>query len=291
MSLFGPVYAFYDEVNCPICQAKLRSDDLARDEIALRIGETAAQYRHSFVSTCGHEFHEACARSWARAKQNNVPCPSCRVLWTQNDVIELIGQVPEAPVFVPWHLSEEGQAVLRGLRENSYVELDLTGNELGPEDGAAIVDALRVNTTLTWLDLTDNELGPEGGAAIADALRVNTTLTKLFLVNNELGPGGGAAIADALRFNTTLTLLYLSNNELGPEGGAAIADALRVNTTLTGLNLNSNELGPGGGAAIADALRVNTTLTSLNLSGNELGPGGSAAIADALRVNTNISVW
>ncbi|KAF0519614.1 kinase-like protein [Gigaspora margarita] len=67
------------------------------------------------------------------------------------------------------------------------------------------------------LNLQNNQLGPEGGKALANALCKNTTLKFLNLGNNGLGTEGGKALVNALNKNTTLTLLDLENNGLGLE--------------------------------------------------------------------------
>ena len=85
-----------------------------------------------------------------------------------------------------------------------------------------------------------NELGPEGGAAIAEALKVNKTVTTIKYVPHAplivvISPH--RALLPPHRGNTAtpthFALGSLSNNRLGPGGGAAIAEALKVNKTVT----------------------------------------------------------
>jgi hypothetical protein len=57
--------------------------------------------------------------------------------------------------------------------------------KLGPEGGAAIAEALKVNSTLKFLDLQENQIG-SGAKAIAEALKVNTSLQKLILDSNKI---------------------------------------------------------------------------------------------------------
>ena len=66
------------------------------------------------------------------------------------------------------------------------------------------------------LNLVDNQLGPEGGAKLAEALKTNTTLTKLDLCNNQLGPEGGAKLAEARKTLTSLTSLQCALAALEP---------------------------------------------------------------------------
>jgi hypothetical protein len=44
---------------------------------------------------------------------------------------------------------------------------------LGDEDAAALADALKVNSSVTFINLEDNQIGNEGALALADALQVN----------------------------------------------------------------------------------------------------------------------
>ncbi len=76
----------------------------------MNLGETARDYRRSYVSpVCGHEFHLACARRWARFRANEptVPCPSCRTPWPQPEVTELRGPPFNAQVF--FNAAREGR--------------------------------------------------------------------------------------------------------------------------------------------------------------------------------------
>ena len=86
MSVFGPVLQLWTEENCPICLEALRA---VPD--AMIPGATEQQYRRSYISPgCGHEFHEACARQFARHKNTpTVHCPTCRVLWPAAEVAVL----------------------------------------------------------------------------------------------------------------------------------------------------------------------------------------------------------
>ena len=54
-------------------------------------------------------------------------------------------------------------------------ELHLAWNKLGAEGGRAVADAIKVNTSLTWLNLVANELDAHTLSAIEDALQANKT--------------------------------------------------------------------------------------------------------------------
>ena len=82
--------------------------------------------------------------------------------------------------------------------------LGLHGVKLGAK-GAEGLAAVAGQLQLTDLDLGDNQLGPEGGKAVAEALKINTSITHIDLRNNDLGPEGGKAVAEALKINRSIT--------------------------------------------------------------------------------------
>mmetsp|Transcript_5862 Transcript_5862/g.10003 ORF Transcript_5862/g.10003 Transcript_5862/m.10003 type:complete len:122 (+) Transcript_5862:45-410(+) len=70
-----------------------------------------------------------------------------------------------------------------------------------------LIEALKVNTTLTEIDFGENELGDEGAKYIGDVLKVNTTLKSILLYHNEIGDAGVSYIAEALKLNNTLNCI------------------------------------------------------------------------------------
>ena len=102
--------------------------------------------------------------------------------------------------------------------------------------------------------LCDNELGPEGGMALAEALKSNTTLKELksaALPSNPLAhtfkPHSTYVLCTCSFSPCLCGVRRLRDNELGPEGGMALAEALKSNTTLKELEsaaLPSNPLAP-----------------------------------------------
>ena len=75
------------------------------------------------------------------------------------------------------HGQGDGQ---RAYIAREIVSLNLHGNQLGADGGAAKLAAmLASNTSLTNLNLSYNYLGDAGAAALAPGLEANTTLTRL----------------------------------------------------------------------------------------------------------------
>jgi hypothetical protein len=80
-----------------------------------------------------------------------------------------------------------------------------------------IAEALKSNTSLTYLDLSKNEISDAGATSIAEALKSNTSLTNLDLSGNQISDAGAIPIAEALKSNTSLTNLDLNDNQISDE--------------------------------------------------------------------------
>lgn len=94
---------------------------------------------------------------------------------------------------------------MRVTKANAYI------NDSG---AAAIAEALKNNTALTFLNLGYNTIGDSGAAAIAEALKSNAALTELRLHSNNIGDSGAAALVEMLEINTAVTMLPLDNNNV-----------------------------------------------------------------------------
>ena len=85
-------------------------------------------------------------------------------------------------------------------------ELYVCSNGLGPEGGAALVEALPSLRDLRLVHLTDNDLGPEGGAVLARAFGVGMELDELHVGGQQLRPRGArGAEAGAARSQCMLS--------------------------------------------------------------------------------------
>ena len=75
------------------------------------------------------------------------------------------------------------EGLLQRIRENdpTLTSLNLSYNQIGPEEVQALANALQNNTALTSLNLGYNHIGNEGAQALATALQNNATLTSLNL--------------------------------------------------------------------------------------------------------------
>jgi Leucine-rich repeat (LRR) protein len=97
----------------------------------------------------------------------------------------------------------------------NLASLSLSGCDLG---GGVFEGMISVSTegvskllteypSLVYLDLNDNEYGDEQGEAIAEALRLNTSLTKLDLRENDIRPTVREQIANAWKPRKAANLL------------------------------------------------------------------------------------
>eukprot|EP00040_Diaphanoeca_grandis_P033747 m.207372 g.207372 ORF g.207372 m.207372 type:complete len:599 (+) comp32984_c0_seq1:161-1957(+) len=163
--------------------------------------------------------------------------------------------------------------------------LILSNNHVKDVGVCKISEALRFNSTVTWLDLQDNSIGDEGAAALSRALFGNITLTTLILRHNKIGNEGVSKIAFALKANRTLSILSFVGNMIGDVGVIQLAKALTRNRTIKSLFLNQNTISDVGAIAMADMLIKNTALVYLGLQENQIGDTGSAKLGVALESN------
>ena len=140
----------------------------------------------------------------------------------------------------------------------------LTKSKLGNAGGYDMAHAIHHNHGLLEIDLSENDLGQGDGAAIlaiGSALEVNECLQLIDLSRNIDGRTGDGVklaevIAKALTFNTHLTHLIIENNYMDKAGALALANALRRNSTIEHMSCSSNSFGPSGVKAISAALKT-----------------------------------
>jgi Ran GTPase-activating protein (RanGAP) involved in mRNA processing and transport len=166
--------------------------------------------------------------------------------------------------------------------------LGFAANNLTTESIRILIDALKVNTTVSGLYLMANAIRDIGAELLAELLKSNTPLEALHIQSNLIGHQGIQSVADALKTNTTLQSLDLSYNQVDNEGAIALATALKTNTTLNKLFLRSSQIGDAGIVALTDALKSHPSLIELNLGRNYLSSIGISAVADLLAENPTL---
>jgi Ran GTPase-activating protein (RanGAP) involved in mRNA processing and transport len=182
----------------------------------------------------------------------------------------------------------------------------LDDNQLGDAGGSALIQSMRLNSTLEVLSLSLNHIGsimdvrrwngmsgsvsnqqsPDAiVAAIGEAIQVNGGLRVLYLNKNEFGNRGAISIAAGLCYNTRLQELHLEACNIQGDGCLAIFNALIQNTVLQQLRLNSNEFN-GCGEGIGDFVGTNRSLMQLYLRDCKLNDADLSRIARGVGVNS-----
>merc|ERR1711935_1238093 len=117
----------------------------------------------------------------------------------------------------------------------------------------------------TW-DLHGNRIGDAGAAAIAEALKTNTAVTFLGLKNNNIGDAGAAAIAEALETNTAVTSLSLDGNSIGAGITAFVQTILSARVKITDRDAKITELEQSNLDKDAKITELEAELVSAGLS-------------------------
>ncbi|XP_022809551.1 NACHT, LRR and PYD domains-containing protein 3-like [Stylophora pistillata] len=150
-----------------------------------------------------------------------------------------------------------------------------------------LLEALQVNSTMTYLHIDALFLEGHYIVSLANMLQVNKTLTTVFLPASCFVSGYSVQLlVDALMVNTTLLHLYLGGSAWGNDGARILVGYLKRNKTLSALHLNWSDIDDAGATALAEVLWTNTTLTVLDLCQNPgIGNPGAMSLCEALKVN------
>lgn len=109
--------------------------------------------------------------------------------------------------------------------------LDLSGNNLNPNEVAVIANAIARSKTLTSLNLGKNAIGDEGAKAVAAVMR-QSKLVNLSLFNTNLGLAGAKALAGAIQdFAPSLKKLNLQYNALRGDSKKVLEQANAARTS------------------------------------------------------------
>ncbi|BBI16915.1 hypothetical protein NCS13_1_0720 [Neochlamydia sp. S13] len=182
------------------------------------------------------------------------------------------------------------RALMDGLKVNtSLTKLNLHNNQLGDPGASTLADALKIHPSLSVLKLNGNKISNQGATGLAKLLAANPSLNKLVLNHNQIGNPGTTALANALKTHSSLTCLILGNNFIGNTGTISLAKALEANTSLTRLDLQANQIGSEGATALAKVLKINTSLKELDFHINQIGDLGTYHLANALAINSSLT--
>ncbi|KAJ9574658.1 hypothetical protein L9F63_008190 [Diploptera punctata] len=101
------------------------------------------------------------------------------------------------------------------LKHNGIIKrLSLEWNSIGIfiDAFSQFCEGLGTNKSLELLDLKNNQLPPESGQYLGEAIKKNTYLKTLDLRWNNLGWKGGQYLQEAMEINQTLTVIKLTGN-------------------------------------------------------------------------------
>ena len=203
------------------------------------------------------------------------------------------------------------QEISLSLAQNtSLTSLVMNKVALGPEGGANLANAIKVNSCLKELQLEGNMIGPVGAEQLFSALQSNRNLEELGLKMNRIGGGGTnkdgvekadlRSLAQSLGNNINgeccrLLKLDLSYNDLRCLGCSILAEALgQSQCTLLELILEKNDICGKGAVSLAHALDRslgnNSKLQSMILKGNSIGNEGAVALGQMLHHNDSLKL-
>lgn len=187
--------------------------------------------------------------------------------------------------------AELARVIVESPDAQGLLELDLSGNLLGPP-GATLLAEAETLSNLQVLDLGQGRLYPDGNRVRDDGaadLLNSTTLTSLHtldLSKNSLTADVGAVVTGSTGL-PALTTLILDSNALYDAG--AIGLGAPTERRLTRLDAGWNGIGDPGAQALTTAPLLQHT-TVLLLSSNEISQGnlaGSWSPLEALYLSGN----
>lgn len=151
--------------------------------------------------------------------------------------------------------------IASALTNAKLVRLELARCGIKANGCINIAKSLHRNNHLKVLNIDGNAVGPDGGAALGLSLKYNYQLEELRLSENHLVlydiPNQKHkfqalnALTEALRFNQTLTTLAIARN------------------SICGVDFHGRgELDPSAATAFAMAMKLNAGLKTIDLAGN-----------------------
>lgn len=134
-----------------------------------------------------------------------------------------------------------------------------------------------------------NHLTDMSASRLVDALKINSTLTRLSLKGNQMDDAAATQLSDLLRFNMTLLSLDLANTGMTENGISSLSAALSVNATLIHLNLRSNTMTEAATTQLCHALTVNSFLTTLDFRSCNLDESQLTRLSEYLAGNLSLT--
>jgi len=151
-----------------------------------------------------------------------------------------------------------------------------------------LAESLRCNSTLETIDFQDSSFKSHGLAALSNSLAVNSTITSIALTGNKFDRENMEELARGMIQNKSIQTLHLPCNNVQDDGIIALANMFTMNQHITNIDLSLNKIDKKGMQMLTDALAINTTLTRINLSHNKMTNTMMLNMIDLPRVNKTI---
>ena len=177
------------------------------------------------------------------------------------------------------------------LKENTTLTYLNLSHEV--YDGRAVEYLSQVigveNKTITSLNISNNAIGNQGALALAHMIsQPNCPIHHLHAANGWMTTRGTDAILKALTINTSFHTLDLSGNNI--KNGKLLGAALKNQAVLEHLVLDNNCLGDNGIQDLVPAITENHVLTQLDLGNNRIGVAGIQSLLTILPQLTQLSL-
>jgi Ran GTPase-activating protein (RanGAP) involved in mRNA processing and transport len=221
--------------------------------------------------------------------------------------------VKYSQMFVRERIPSAAKALVAGLRLNKYLQIfDVSYNHLGPDLCSGLPGALARHPSLVSLNIAGNDIGPDKGAAMLFAMAGKPGGEKVMQerisyyanirVREMLGEDPQRDIRQQLK-DVSQTLSQKTGVKKNPNRRKAMTmikptkqlvqivakttEMMKLHRKgrpcqLAELQLADNQLGWMCGHGVAALIAANKSLTALDLSSNALGPTGGIAISAVL---------
>jgi Ran GTPase-activating protein (RanGAP) involved in mRNA processing and transport len=210
--------------------------------------------------------------------------------WKEKRLFGLVFLVASSRLLLCSRPTAGETGVAEAVRTQTTLEVLIIHKDWFEDDDAEELGTVLVqNTSLKELRLTGVAFTERGWRSIMEALKINRTLTQLqfhheprdnlirFPMDNALA----GILADMLFSNSSLEILSLSCCSVGALGWRAIANALKKNTSLEVLTILWDDSANAGALALAEALASTTSLRQLWLGKCDIGEQGALALGRA----------
>jgi len=99
--------------------------------------------------------------------------------------------------------------VLKSIKDNTVVDLDLPGCSLDDDDIIELAQLLRMNTQLATINLTNNNFGDKGLRALIELFARNKNIREAWLWQNKITDDGAADLVAAIKAGLGVERIWL----------------------------------------------------------------------------------